>query len=536
MDERSAMNAIKIDAERVLGHVEPHLLGQIVEHYGSLVYGGLVDERTGAPRGDTLRALREVGVPLLRWPGGNFASGYHWQDGVGPRERRPVRFDLEWQAEEPNTFGTDEYIATCRALGATPYICANAGSGTAEEAARWVEYCNREGRSTFAALRAANGNSPPHGVPLWGIGNEVYGRGQIGRADVDDYIGTVKEFSRLMKKVDPTIRLVAVGWERAEWNFRLVKEAGEYFDYLALHSYHPRPASFAEAMALPLVTAEQIRETLGAIDSASYYVKDRRGSPIRIAMDEWNLREWDHERFIEWLSLAYAYNPANPELVARGSTLARETRPPDPARMPAFIAERRKGDDDDAAITLTDGLYAACIIHEMLRTGGRIALGCFAPLINGKGLIGCRGGALVCRPTGLVFQLLGPHHAGAVVDCFVRCGGSELFVRSDAQNFRRRVSVPRLDAVATLSTASRRLCVSVVNRGESDEEPCQIRLDAFSPKRLRRAVLSAETVDRANTAADPQAVRVTWSEHELSGSPREETFAPHSCTLLVYER
>jgi alpha-L-arabinofuranosidase len=529
------MNAIKIDAERVRGPVERHLLGQIVEHYGSLVYGGLVDAATAETHPDTRDALREIGVPVLRWPGGNFASGYHWLDGVGPREKRPVRFDLEWQAEEPNTFGTDEYLACCRSLGATPYICANAGSGTAEEAAHWVEYCNHEGRSDFAALRAANGHPRPHGVPLWGIGNEVYGRGQIGRADVDDYIGIVKEFSRLMKKVDPTIGLVAVGWERAEWNFRLVKEAGEYFDYLALHSYHPRPASFAEAMALPLVTAEQIREMLGAIDSAGYYVKERRGAPLRIAMDEWNLREWDHERFIEWLSLAYGYNPANPELAARGSALARETRPPDPARMAAFVAERRAADDDDACITLTDGLYAACIIHEMLRTGGRIGMGCFAPLMNGKGLLGTRGGALVRRPTGLVFQLLGTHHRGVVLDAFVRCDSADLFLRSDAQNFRRRVSVPRLDAAVTFSEVDRRLCVSVVNRNDRDEEPCEIRLDGLKPKRVRRAVLSADTVDRANTAAHPDAVRVTWSERELSGAPLEQSLPPHSCTLLVYE-
>ena len=288
-------------------------------------------------------------------------------------------------------------------------------------------------------------------------------------------------------------------------------------------------------MALPLVTAEQIREMLGAIDSASYYIKDRRGSPIRIAMDEWNLQEWDHERFIEWLSLAYGYNPANPELAARGSALARETRPLDPARMSAFIADRRAADDDDARITLTDGLYAACIIHEMLRTGGRIAMGCFAPLINGKGLLGNRGGTVVRRPTGLVFQLLGSNHGGQVIDAYVRCESSELFLRSDAQNFRRRVSVPRLDAVATFSAEARRLCVSVVNRGERDEERCEIRLDGLRPKRLRRAVLWADAVDRANTAAEPDAVSVAWSEHEISGAPREEAFAPHSCTLLVYE-
>ena len=134
-----------------------------------------------------------------------------------------------------------------------------------------------------------------------------------------------------------------------------------------------------------------------------------------------------------------------------------------------------------------------------------------------------------------MFQLLGSHHDGLVLDAYVRCDGSELFLRSDAQNFRRRVSVPRLDAVATFSAEARRLCVSVVNRGERDEERCEIRLDGRGPKRVRRAVLSADAVDRANTAADPDAVRVAWSEHELSGAPREESFAPHSCTLLVYE-
>jgi len=128
---------------------------------------------------------------------------------------------------------------------------------------------------------------------------------------------------------------------------------------------------------------------LGAIDSASYYVKDRRGEPIRIAMDEWNLQEWDHERFIEWLSLAYAYNPANPSSsrAARRSP-ARRGRPIPPRAMPAFLAERRKGDDDDAAVTLTDGLYAACIIHEMLAHRRAHRPRVLRTLVNGKGLIG----------------------------------------------------------------------------------------------------------------------------------------------------
>jgi alpha-N-arabinofuranosidase len=525
------VNVIKIDPDRVRGPFDRTLLGQFVEHYGTVVYGGLADRDSGAVDPAVAAALRPLAVPVLRWPGGNFASGYHWRDGVGPRERRPVRYDLEWQVEEPNTFGTDEFLSACAGMGIAPYICANAGSGTAEEAARWVEYCNHEGSSAFAALRAANGHPRPWGVKLWGIGNEVYGRGQIGRQDVDDYIGTVREYSRLMKKVDPTIRLVAVGWERAEWNFRLVKEAGEYFDFLALHSYHAPSPSFRENMALALVTAEQMREMIGAVDSASYYVKDRRGAPIRVAMDEWNLQEWDHERFIEWLSLAYAFNPANPELVSRNSVLSRESSPPDPARMPQFLRERRVRDDDDGAVTLTDALHAAAVLHEAARAGGRIALGGFSPTVNGKGIVGTRGGAVVRRPTWHVFAMFS-RLAGSVLDAWVGSDGYEVFVRSDAQNFRRGVSVPYLDALAVLDASTRALFVSVLYRHVRVELACAIRLEGLAPASARRFTLGADGPAAANTAAAP--ARVSVAEADAPAGGGELAFPPHSLTLLEY--
>jgi alpha-N-arabinofuranosidase len=528
------MAVVKIDAERVRCRFRRGILGHIVEHYGTVVYGGMVDARTGEPQRSVTEAVRELGTPWLRWPGGNFASGYHWRDGVGPRAGRPVRFDLEWQVEEPNSFGTDEYIAWCRATGVTPYICANAGSGSAEEAAAWVEYCNRAGSSASAALRAAHGHPEPYAVPLWGIGNEVYGRGQIGRKDVDAYIDTVREFSRLMKKTDPTIRLVAVGWERSEWNFRLVKEAGEYFDFLALHSYHPRTASFAEAMALPLVTREQIAEMDGAIRSASWYVKDRRGTPIGIAMDEWNLQEWDHDRFIEWQSLAYGFNPANAELAAKRSALASEGPALDPAGMSDFVRARRAHDDDDAAITLTDALYAACILHEMMRTPG-LDVGGFSPLVNGKGIIGCAGGRVVKRPTWHVFRLVGGITGGVVLDPLVIGDGYEIFVREDVQSFRRRVSVPWLDVACVLDAPGRKLFVSAVNRSPDREERCDLRFDGCAPRRVRRGTLTGGSPQSANTALDPEAVTVRWTEADAAGNRREEVLPPHSHTLLVCE-
>jgi alpha-N-arabinofuranosidase len=349
------MNKIKIDKDRVLGKINNNVFGGLIEHAGKAVYGGIVHYNHSKAdqdgfRSDVLDTFRELNTPILRWPGGNFASGYHWEDGVGPINLRPVRYDLEWQVEESNRFGTDGFLKLCRKIKVEPYICVNAGSGTAEEAAHWVEYCNLKGNSYYAKLREKNGNPDPYGVKYWGIGNELYGRGQIGRKDIGQYIDCVKEFSRLMKKVDPTIKLIVVGFEKTEWNFRLVKEAGEYFDYISVHSYHigDIPKSYEEITAFSLLTGEQLYEMKCSIDAASYYIKDRRNKPIEIAFDEWNLREWKHEKFIEWLTLAYDYNTYNRELVSRNSTIVGKEGIKSREEMIDFVTKRRSEDNDNS--------------------------------------------------------------------------------------------------------------------------------------------------------------------------------------------
>ena len=152
---------IKIDLDRTLGRVDRRIFGGFIEHLGRCIYGGVFDE--GSPlsddqgfRRDVLEAARRLRIPILRWPGGNFVSGYHWTDGVGPVDRRPRRMELAWRGEEPNRFGTDEFVAYCRALGAEPYICVNMGSGTMDEAQAWVEYCNGTGNTYWANLRRAS--------------------------------------------------------------------------------------------------------------------------------------------------------------------------------------------------------------------------------------------------------------------------------------------------------------------------------------------------------------------------------------------
>jgi alpha-N-arabinofuranosidase len=174
---------------------------------------------------DIVRMLKEAHLPLLRWPGGNFVSGYHWEDGVGPIEKRPTRPNLAWGAVEPNLFGTDEFIAFCRAVGAEPMICVNGGDGTPEEAARWIEYCNGPSSSPMGGRRAANGHLEPHNVRLWEVGNELWGKWQVRWTTPKGYADRYRQFAEAMLRADPKITLYACGapvLSGKEWNEALI--------------------------------------------------------------------------------------------------------------------------------------------------------------------------------------------------------------------------------------------------------------------------------------------------------------------------
>lgn len=172
-----------IQVNRSLGTKDPNLFGQFIEHFDDQIYGGVykpdspLSDESGL-RMDVTEAIAALNPPVVRWPGGCFVSAYHWEDGVGP-ERQPS-FDKAWRVEDPNTFGTDEFIALCRRIGAEPYICTNAGTGTPEEMSNWVEYCNLRSEGKYARKRIANGHVEPFKVKYWSIGNENYLPGEIG--------------------------------------------------------------------------------------------------------------------------------------------------------------------------------------------------------------------------------------------------------------------------------------------------------------------------------------------------------------------
>ena len=216
------MARIGIDLARRIGTVDRRIFGNFIEHLGRCIYGGIYEE--GSPlsdargfRTDVLEAVRPLRVPLLRWPGGNFVSGYHWLDGGRAQDQRPRRTELAWYAEESNRFGTLEFIEYCREIEAEPFICVNMGSGTMDEAQAWVEYCNGTGKTSWANLRRQHGHAEPYRVSYWGLGNEMYGSWQIGnlrRARLREEGARLRHRDEAHRSVHPAHRLRAERVER----------------------------------------------------------------------------------------------------------------------------------------------------------------------------------------------------------------------------------------------------------------------------------------------------------------------------------
>ncbi|MCC6389094.1 MAG: alpha-N-arabinofuranosidase [Bryobacterales bacterium] len=289
---------IKIDTDRVIGVVDPRLFGNFAEHLGRCIYGGIFDE--GSPladsdgyRKDVMEAVRGMGVSLLRWPGGNFASGYNWKDGIGPRDKRPVRPEGAWGGVEPNRFGTDEFLRYCERLGVQPYICINAGLGTIEEAREWVEYVNESRHTYWADQRRGNGRDKPYGVKYWGLGNEIDGPWQLGHKNAEDYTKFALEAAKAMRRADESIALIASGssdfrGDWVTWNRVVLERLKSEIDFISLHTYiGNRENNFEKFLAASADLDERIEVVEGLIRAVQAGAANPR--PIHIAFDEWNV-------------------------------------------------------------------------------------------------------------------------------------------------------------------------------------------------------------------------------------------------------
>ena len=302
-----ATTTITLHTEFQIDQVDPRIFGGFLEHIGRAVYEGVYDPDCACAdedgfRTDVLGALRRLDMTAMRYPGGNFVSGYHWLDGVGPREQRPTVRDLAWQSIESNEFGTDEFVTLCRKMGWTPMLTVNLGTGTPEEARNWVEYCNCPPGTKYAGMRAANGHARPRGVKLWCLGNEMDGPWQLGHVPADQYAIRAQQAAKMMKDVDRSIELVACGScsvdlsTYMEWDRRVLEHIGDLADYVSLHRY---VGNWDDDTADYLAVTNAIDRQIEEMDAVCRFVQAKRRSRKRayLCFDEWNV--WYKNRLMD---------------------------------------------------------------------------------------------------------------------------------------------------------------------------------------------------------------------------------------------
>jgi len=288
-----------------IASVDPRIFGGFLEHMGRAIYQGVYDPESphadaDGCRSDVLDALRRLDMTSMRYPGGNFVSGYHWQDGIGAREKRPTVRELAWRSVETNQFGTDEYIHLCRKMGWMPMLTVNLGTGTPEEARNWVEYCNCPTGTRYADMRDSNGSRQPHAVKLWCLGNEMDGPWQIGHVPADQYAIRARQTGEMMKKVDASIELVAGGScginlkTYMDWDQEVLAQLGDLADYISLHRFVDNlNDDTPDYLAVTSAIDAQIEE----MDAACRCAQARHRSAKRayLCFDEWNVWYKNHE-------------------------------------------------------------------------------------------------------------------------------------------------------------------------------------------------------------------------------------------------
>ena len=323
LSQKQATTEISVDATETGAKINPFQYGQFIEHLGRAITGGIYHEGSALSdengfRKDVMEKVSELRPALLRYPGGTFTKIYHWQDGVGGKKSRKKIKNLIWGGIEDNHFGTVEFIKYCRKIGAEPFLVVNMATGTPEEAANWVEYCNGTGDSHYANLRKEHGFAEPFNVKYWGIGNEEAAEPDLGRhQNVDDYIEDSWQYVKMMKLQDPHLKFIFVGTAENTWNSKVLDKLGPVCDYLSLHLYAiPADTTFnsliqsVDQIEKPLQQADSLISLQPAEvkDFSQWYRFPPRQMPVSIAIDEWGIWDINSGKGTGAYRLEYQYN------------------------------------------------------------------------------------------------------------------------------------------------------------------------------------------------------------------------------------
>jgi len=298
-------STIYLHSKMAVGEVDSRIFGGFLEHMGRAVYQGIYDPESvhadeDGCRRDVLDALAGLSMTAMRYPGGNFVSGYHWEDGIGPKESRPMVRELAWNSIEPNQFGTDEFMQVCRKMDWVPMLAVNLGTGTPEEARNWVEYCNGPQGTRYSDMRAANGHADPYNVTLWCLGNEMDAEWQLGHVPAREYAIRAQQAAKLMKDLDQSLELVVCGSCTVDmpsymsWDREVLEYISAYADYISTHRYVGNENNdTADFLGVTNSIDKQIEEIASVCRYAQ--AKNRSWKRAAICFDEWNVWYRNHE-------------------------------------------------------------------------------------------------------------------------------------------------------------------------------------------------------------------------------------------------
>lgn len=486
---------ITIEPGRIVAPVSRRTFGAFVEHMGRSVYDGLYEP--GHPsadndgfRRDVIQLVRELGVSTIRYPGGNFVSGYRWEDGVGPRESRPVRRDLAWRSIETNQFGLDEFARWCRLVGGEMMLAVNLGTRGVLEAVELVEYANHPSGTRLSDWRADNGAPEPHNVRMWCLGNEMDGPWQVGALSADDYGKLAARTAAAMKMADPTLELVVCGSSSSamatfgEWERVVLGHTYEHVDYISCHAYYEERGG---DLARFLASAVDMDRFIDAVAATADHVKHRlrHEKTINISFDEWNV--WYHDRYVE----------------------------EDRSREPWGVAPRLLED----VYSVADAVVVGSLLITLLRRSDRVRSASIAQLVNVIAPIMTEpGGDAWRQATFFPFSITSALASGDVL---------QSIVSTDSYDVPDLGEAPYVDAVVTYDRQAGSAAIFLVNRDTVQARTVSIDLSRLPGAQLVEALtLSDPDPYAANTRDDAHRVRPAINMSARCDGPRLEIELP----------
>lgn len=496
---------VVIDPRYHLGEVDPRLYGSFVEHMGRAVYYGVYEpshptaDETGF-RQDVLSLVRELDIPIVRYPGGNFVSGYDWENGVGPQNERPRRLDLAWRAIETNEVGTNEFITWCRMAGTEPMMAVNLGTRGMDAARNLIEYCNHRSGSYYSDLRRAHGVTEPHEIKTWCLGNEMDGPWQVGAKTPEEYGRLAEETAKVMKWVDPSIELVACGSSNPgmptfpDWERVVLERAYDHVEYISLHNYFDSHEHSGKSMGTVLAQSLDMDAFIRDVVATCDHVKARRRSKkhIYLAFDEWNVWSGSHYLSLRDLpSWTWSELPSSGDSDAESSSSIPNWGEDEWPIAPALVED---------AYTLVDALVVGCMLITLMRHADRVKIACLAQLINVIAPIMTENGGNAWRQT-IFFPLLHASTYGR---------GTALHILLDVPHYddEQYGAVPILEAAAVLDEANSQISIFAVNRRQEGVLPLEVVVrGADGYEVTEHIILEHENPKAKNSAGHPDAVR-----------------------------